>query len=469
MASIQKQGEKFLVYYDYKDEKGKRKFKTPSFDTKEEAEIFKREIEAEKLKGSMITPKNITVRQFSEKFVKEYGPLNWSFSSRKNNTSAFDLHINPILGDKQLQKVTTDDIQTFKGKLLLKRCSGPKSYNKSEDEVPLLSKKSRENIEDLASTMFDYAVFLKLLRESPMPRKLREVKRKGNSKKGGKEKRIKPNCVIWTKDVLTEALNDMGEVNGGLLRLSVHTAFCCTTRIGETLGITWDAVNFDEGYIIFDQQIQRVYKEDMAELSDDEIIAVFPDKNKTSKSSVVLMSVKEDASNRTVFMIDTLKAELLARKAEVEKQKAFFGDKYNDYGLVFALPNGDPVEAGLVEKWFKKWKENYPQYPDIVFHKLRHSSATYKLEKSGGDIKSVQVDGGWATPDMLLNNYSHSQDSRRKQLAKKMEKDLYPEAVAPAPEESSSSEIAAYLIKNAESLAANPEIRNMILNSQLTK
>ena len=29
--------------------------------------------------------------------------------------------------------------------------------------------------------------------------------------------------------------------------------------------------------------------------------------------------------------------------------------------------------------------------PDVVFHSLRHTSVTYKLKLSGGDIKEVQL------------------------------------------------------------------------------
>lgn len=34
--------------------------------------------------------------------------------------------------------------------------------------------------------------------------------------------------------------------------------------------------------------------------------------------------------------------------------------------------------------------------PDVVFHSLQHTSVTYKLKLSGGDIKSVQGDSGHA-------------------------------------------------------------------------
>ena len=43
--------------------------------------------------------------------------------------------------------------------------------------------------------------------------------------------------------------------------------------------------------------------------------------------------------------------------------------------------------------------------PDVVFHSLRHTSVTYKLKLSGGDIKAVQGDSGHAQADMVTEVY----------------------------------------------------------------
>ena len=45
--------------------------------------------------------------------------------------------------------------------------------------------------------------------------------------------------------------------------------------------------------------------------------------------------------------------------------------------------------------------------PDVVFHSLRHTSVTYKLKLSGGDIKAVQGDSGHAQADMVTEAYGH--------------------------------------------------------------
>ena len=52
--------------------------------------------------------------------------------------------------------------------------------------------------------------------------------------------------------------------------------------------------------------------------------------------------------------------------------------------------------------------------PEVVFHSLRHTSVTYKLKLSGGDIKVVQGDSGHAQADMVTEVYGHIIDEDRR-------------------------------------------------------
>lgn len=63
--------------------------------------------------------------------------------------------------------------------------------------------------------------------------------------------------------------------------------------------------------------------------------------------------------------------------------------------------------------------------PDVVFHSLRHTSVTYKLKLSGGDIKAVQSDSGHAQADMVTEVYGHILDEDRKKNAQLMENAFY--------------------------------------------
>ena len=100
-------------------------------------------------------------------------------------------------------------------------------------------------------------------------------------------------------------------------------------------------------------------------------------------------------------------------------------DAYMDYGLIICQANGRPI---MTEHLNKRFKEVLTQLNDptihadnVVFHSLRHTSTGVKLRLSKGDLKAVQGDGGWNSPDMVTRRYAHILDEDRRRLADEME------------------------------------------------
>ena len=86
--------------------------------------------------------------------------------------------------------------------------------------------------------------------------------------------------------------------------------------------------------------------------------------------------------------------------------------------------NGTPMEGAKIRQFFQKLiKEN--NLRPVVFHSLRHSSTTYKLKLSGGDIKAVQGDTGHAEAAMITERYAHILDDDRRINAEKFEEMFY--------------------------------------------
>ena len=83
-------------------------------------------------------------------------------------------------------------------------------------------------------------------------------------------------------------------------------------------------------------------------------------------------------------------------------------------------------------KWYRTWRAEHPEFEKIVFHGLRHSSATYQLMISGGDVKAVQGTTGHASANLLVNTYAHIQQDSRKKLGKKFEEGFYKPGISPA-------------------------------------
>ena len=151
-------------------------------------------------------------------------------------------------------------------------------------------------------------------------------------------------------------------------------------------------------------------------------------------TSLILKSTKTASSCRTIFMTSALKEELKKWLNQLAADERKDPTRYHDSGMLFRLPNGLAVEPILIRKKFLKWQDAHPEFPRIVFHGLRHSSATYQLMISGGDVKAVQGTTGHATADMLVNTYAHIQQSSRVELGKKFEEGFYAKSESPNPQ-----------------------------------
>ena len=277
--------------------------------------------------------------------------------------------------------------------------------------------------------------------------------------------------TIWTVEEMRTALDSMEDP---ILHLAVHLTLVGALREGEIVGLTPEDIDFDAadgiGTFRINKSMQRVRKEALKQVDDGCIIKVFPDKLERSTTSLILKSTKTASSCRTIFMTSALKEELKKWLNQLAADERKDPTRYHDSGMLFRLPNGLAVEPVLIRKKFLKWQDAHPEFPRIVFHGLRHSSATYQLMISGGDVKAVQGTTGHATADMLVNTYAHIQQSSRVELGKKFESGFYakpdtpsPQAVPAAGEPTISMTALLELLKNAD-----PEVKAQLRLALLT-
>ena len=156
-----------------------------------------------------------------------------------------------------------------------------------------------------------------------------------------------------------------------------------------------------------------------------QIYHIFPDQREGSSSALVLKKPKTKKSSRTLYLTKPLKEELLAWLEKLRQDELAMDGRYRNCGQLFRLPNGMPVAPEALSKWYRTWRAEHPEFEKIVFHGLRHSSATYQLIESGGNIKAVQGNTGHATTGILMDTYAHTQDKPRLELAEKLEADFY--------------------------------------------
>ena len=82
--------------------------------------------------------------------------------------------------------------------------------------------------------------------------------------------------------------------------LAVHLAFICSLRIGETVGLTWDDIDFEKNLIRV-HPLQRVSRESLQFIPQDDSIHIFPSKIANTNSTLVLKLPKTANSNRIIY------------------------------------------------------------------------------------------------------------------------------------------------------------------------
>ena len=215
-----------------------------------------------------------------------------------------------------------------------------------------------------------------------------------------------------------------------VIHCAMQLSFACCLRGGEIGGAQWSRYDPERHSLIIDRVIDRVDKSLLEKLTKMDVKQVFPNLLPGTRTVIVLKQPKTDGSIRTVYLPETVANKLQTLKELQEKQKADLGeDCYADYDMIIAQSNGRPVMTEQLNKWFKNILEVMDD-PGIdpekyVFHSIRHTSAGVKLRMSHGDLKAVQGDGGWSSPEMITKRYAHIIDEDRRRLAQAMETEYY--------------------------------------------
>lgn len=233
---------------------------------------------------------------------------------------------------------------------------------------------------------------------------------------------------IWTAEMLMQALD---ACENKWLKVAFHLCFTATLRLGELLGLTWDCVDISEeaidenrAYIIINKEVERASKNAVDALNSKDIILTFPSMRKNNKTVRVLKTPKTESSIRKVFIPKSVAQCLVELKKEQDELIKALGSEYQNYNLVMATTFGLPIGDSYLREQMQRIIDKLG-LPDVVFHSLRHTSVTYKLKLSGGDIKAVQGDSGHAQADMVTEVYGHIIDEDRRRNAELMENAFY--------------------------------------------
>ena len=426
MASIMKRGNTYSVRYNYKDHAGKPCKGWETFKTKAEAQERKITVEKELLDGTFLVPDTMTVEEMLYKWIPiQSSKHKWSPKTYTQSVAMVQNLIVPYIGKRKVQDLRTYDIEQFYATLSQTPCGqyvhGEKQELTENQKKRLLSSTSIHEVHTLLKTAFSYAVDWDLIHKSPTPREAPKI---------NTEER-----TIWDERTMLAALQT---IENPALHLAVHMSMILSLREGEILGLQPGDLDFDaadgRGTISVNKALQRADKVALSKIDPTQIYHTFPDRREGSKSSLILKRTKTKKSNRILYMTKPLKEELLAWLEKMKQDEQSAPEKYSNCGQLFRLPDGLPIAPDVLTKWYRMWRAEHSEFEKIVFHGLRHSSATYQLMISGGDIKAVQGTTGHASADMLVNTYAHIQQSSRVELGKKFESGFYAKPDTPSPQ-----------------------------------
>lgn len=412
MASIIKRKKAYSVVYSYIDERGETKQKWETCYTHKDALRRKAEIENQQFNGTFLPPSKQTVESFLEDFVRTYGEKKWGVSMYDSNTSIIANYVNPIIGNMEIQSITTRVVDQYIQ--TLKKTPAASNGNRKA-RTKYVTDKTIVKIIKVLSCAFKQAVRWELIGKNPFENAvLPEVEYKKRD--------------IWDADMIRKALD---ECTDSKLYVSMNLAFACSLRIGEILGLTWDNVHIedddiatDNAYVYIDKELARASKKAIEMLGEKDIYHIFTPLLPNTSTRLVLKKPKTDSSIRKVWLPKTVAYIMREWKSSQSELKEFLGNEYQDFNLVVALPNGRPCENRIIEKEFLELKQKVG-LPNVVFHSLRHSSTTYKLKLNHGDLKATQGDTGHAEIDMITKVYAHILDEDRKINAQKFECAFY--------------------------------------------
>ena len=412
-----KRGNTYSVRYNYKDHAGKPCKGWETFKTKAEAQERKITVEKELLDGTFLVPDTMTVEEMLYKWIPiQSSKHKWSPKTYTQSVAMVQNLIVPYIGKRKVQDLRTYDIEQFYATLSQTPCGqyvhGVKQELTENQKKRLLSSTSIHEVHTLLKTAFSYAVDWDLIHKSPTPREAPKI---------NTEER-----TIWDERTMLAALQT---IENPALHLAVHMSMILSLREGEILGLQPGDLDFDaadgRGTISVNKALQRADKVALSKIDPTQIYHIFPDQREGSSSALVLKKPKTKKSSRTLYLTRPLKEELLAWLEKLRQDELAMDGRYRNCGQLFRLPNGMPVAPEALSKWYRTWRAEHPEFEKIVFHGLRHSSATYQLIESGGNIKAVQGNTGHATTGILMDTYAHTQDKPRLELAEKLETDFY--------------------------------------------
>lgn len=188
---------------------------------------------------------------------------------------------------------------------------------------------------------------------------------------------------------------------GGEIEQLVTVAIFTGLRLSELLGLTWDAVDFENGMLTVDKQLTK----------------------QGHRAEDGLFSSPKSGKTRSLAPAPSVMAVLRRQWALQAEKRLRAGELWsNDHDLVFTDDLGRPLVQSAVDHRFAKLCK-IAGIEGARFHDLRHTYAVSAI-RAGDDIKTVQGSLGHASAGFTLDRYGHFTEQMKRDSAQRMEQHI---------------------------------------------
>ena len=195
-----------------------------------------------------------------------------------------------------------------------------------------------------------------------------------------------------------QAKQFLAAVAGHRLEALFAVAVGVGLRLGEALGLPWDAVNLDAGKLSVRQTLERGGKHPR------------------------FGEPKSTRSRRTIRLPRIVIAALRKHRARQLQERLIAGERWNDFGLVFTTEAGVPLDGCNINRTFKAILRR-TGLPAVRYHDLRHTAATLLLAQ-GVDLRTIMETLGHSQISLTADLYAHVVPALKDQAAAKMDEIL---------------------------------------------
>ena len=341
--------------------------------------------------GDYFEPAKMTLGEWLDIWLAEYCG-DKKYLTVKQYRSMAETHIKPALGAVKLSKLTTPHIQKFYNELSR---TGRTRQHKNEKGNKVITKeqlspKTIKNIHGILTKCLSTAIDIGYMKTNPADR--------------AKPPRIDPKEIAPLTEEQLRAFLQACETDefAPIYKLIVFTGL----REGEALGLTWDCVDFKNGTLKINKQLQKRPQKDggytLAPLKNDKarIVAMSP---------FVMQILKQQYNRQTE-----------SRLAAGDAWQGWQSMEERKSGLVFTKVDGNNLSSPTVYNHYKRIAASIGA-PHSRVHDLRHTYAVLALQ-NGDNVKTVQTALGHATAAFTLDVYGHTTDKMRQESAARMQK-----------------------------------------------